>query len=418
MAIVNIKDNNDIDTNLPKNRKRRDTYSRFENCLAELLWTLVFYLTLFNMLMSGTESALFLHMRLVTGPYAIAYWLTGFFLIILTNLVLKTERNLFVQISCGLLPTGISLSVFYFSDYPFSKVVMGMAIALFLVFILHIIVFHYRYVKGEAKEEKDEGRRLERAKFWNFVLYSASRLVISLGVVSLLFCVVLFFIQKRSYSFIFGYKTNEVIRTIENDYVGFENYLFSEKRVELRKYAGADNLLKLADDVDDSMDEIEEVFQYLVDIEMEYLGCEKVPEVRISKELIGDARSTFEDGTILINEKNVRTYFERLKKGEYSEGYFKTSFFLISQEVLKQGLVEYYTECVSYMEKKNFNDTNLHFARLFRGWEVELQEDYRGIDSPLIWEDYEEYSTDLPREADDWATKMAERIDYVANYED
>ncbi|MBQ9609053.1 MAG: hypothetical protein IJV15_06360 [Lachnospiraceae bacterium] len=341
--------NNNKSYETKNNEKIKHTYSRIENIIAEILWSAFFYLTIFNMSYNAGKSVLFLHMRVITDNMSIVYIAIALMIILLNNIVFKADRSLPVDISVGLIPTAITLSIYYFKINLFAKA----TIVLLLIF-LAIGVYHV--VKKDVKNSYT----------WTYI---------SLGILSLIVCI--FFIyssSKLDYAYLYKPLDEDVYKEIGDVFAGFE-YFAKGYKDDLME-ADEEHLKELCDAKD--IKGMQELLQKLVDYEMLYLGVEDEVVVRIDKSLIGDEKSVLEGNVIYISE-------------DFITGPHKDRYYSIYDETFFQGARYYYIILADHESNKG-EESNLLFYKKLRAWKYYYDNTPTGIDTELIQEGYDDYS--------------------------
>lgn len=353
--------------------KRRGIYSIFENIISQILWSGFFYLTAFNMCYNAGKSVLFLHMRVIKDDMTIVYILIALMIILLNNIVFKADRNLFVDISVGLIPTALTLSIYYIKVNLFAKA----AIILFITFLLLGL---YHIVKKDVK----------KSYTWTYV---------SLGIFSLIVCgAFLYCNSKLDYAYLYKPLNKELFENMEDVFGGFEYFarIYKDDLMD----ASEENLKKLCEAGD--IEKLQELLQKLVNYEMLYFGVEDEVIVVIDNSLIGSDRSALEGNVIYINEDFVLSR--------------ESPYYLIYKEAFYQGAKYYYVVLANYIEEKD-NESNFLYYRKMRAGKYYCDNAPMGKDTELLFEGFCEYTYGVPWDVCTLCSDVTEGLYRIVNGE-
>lgn len=374
--------------------KKFEMYSKAENVIGMLLWSLVFYVTVFNMVINSTKSILFMHMRIIWSPYTIIYAFISIFMIILCNFILSVRRNLITQVFSSFISCGITAAIFYMRTNAIAMVVI-IAMVPFIILCIYRVV---SYLKSDKAVDNSAELKKKHVS-WIF-----GHTFIQLGILSMLFCIILGVSQKFIVWTVRSNEKDTASNKIYSEYDYFRAYVRENK--EIYETLASDEYIKyMINDGHFQYGKVEEQLQTFSDSFMTYLGTESRPEIILTESLIGDDMDSLElpdDGDllkakILISKKFVE---EQLKKGS-------SEYYLIYEHMYAQNLRLYHMEVANAVKSDEYKDSNLMIFRQIKAWEVENDEIPYGMDNELISKDYDIFSSrvgyDTYREAFDYA---------------
>ena len=343
-------------SNLKEKRKNVGGYNRIENCVSLILWSAFWYLTLFNMAHYSGRSILFLHMRVVTDWTTIVYAGITVLIVILSAFVFPVKRTLFADLFAGLIPTGLTLSIYYVKTYLFAKATLLFAIVFFLLGAIGMI-------------HKNSNKEIEYTKAY-----------VSVGVLCLI----------SSVSFIYGqirldrglmYKKPVGAEIIDNAYEMYPSFrwVLDQHKDEVAD-ASEENLIKLGENW--NKNKAEELLQKLLDYQMEYLGVQDRLTLVVDDQhrLLGDNHILRKGNIICISEDYIRDILEK-----------KENCFYAYREVFQEGSRYYWhmvAEQVLKNEDKSEEESPLLFYKKMRAMQYAYRNYLLSVDTELLSDGY------------------------------